>query len=270
MSFDLSALGWTAELQSTIDELGDPSLVAARVAVEHRGSFRLFTAQGEVAATVPGKMTYDADSREDLPAVGDWVAAEVVDAESAVIRAVLPRRSSFVRKTTGLEAKAQVLATNVDIVFILDPFDRGPNLRRIERYLTVAWESGATPVVLLTKSDLAVDVPGDLERVIEVAPGVEVHAISCVTGDGVEELGSYVDRNRTVASLGPSGAGKSSLINAILGREVMDAKEVRDDGKGRHTTTHRELIPLPGGGALIDTPGMRELQLYEGDEGIDR
>jgi ribosome biogenesis GTPase len=163
-----------------------------------------------------------------------------------------------------------VIAANVDIVFIVDPFDRGPNLRRIERYLTVGWESGATPVVVLTKSDLGVDVGDELAKVMEVAPGVEVHAVSIVTGDGIDELLAYLDGAPTIAVLGPSGAGKSSLINTLMGRDVMEAKEVRLDGKGRHTTTHRELIPLPDGGALIDTPGMRELQLYDGDEGIDQ
>ena len=269
MPFDLSALGWTAELQHAFDEIGDPRLEPARVAAEHRGSYRVLTAAGGVTGTVPGKMTHEATSREELPAVGDWVAVEMIDADGAVIRAVLPRRSSFIRKLAGDRADAQVISSNVDVVFIVDPFDRGPNLRRIERYLTVAWESGATPVVVLTKSDLATDAAGDLENVMTVSPGAEVHVVSCVTGDGLTELRRYLDGSPTVAALGPSGAGKSSLINALIGREVMPTQEVREDGKGRHTTTHRQLIPLPEGGVFIDTPGMRELQLFDGDEGID-
>jgi ribosome biogenesis GTPase / thiamine phosphate phosphatase len=269
LSFELSELGWTSELQETFEQLGDERLEPARVAAEHRGSYRIFTAAGETSATVPGKMTFDAITREELPAVGDWVAVEVVDATMAVIRSVLPRRTSFVRKVAGFQSEAQVLAANVDVVFIVDPFDRGPNLRRIERFLTVAWESGAMPVVVLTKSDLAIDLGEDLANVIAVAPAVDVYAVSSLTGDGIEELLHHLDGAPTIAALGPSGAGKSSLINALLGRDVMETKEVRLDGKGRHTTTHRQLIPLPGGGAFIDTPGMRELQLYDGDDGID-
>jgi ribosome biogenesis GTPase / thiamine phosphate phosphatase len=269
LSFELSELGWNAELQQQLNELGDDRLEPARVAVEHKGSYRLLVASGEITGLVTGKMTHDARTRMDLPAVGDWVGAEMIDSQSAVIRSILPRRSLFVRNVAGTEADVQIIAANINIVFIVDPFDRGPNLRRIERFLTVAWESGANPVVVLTKSDLAADLGEGLANVIGVAPGAEVHAVSNVTREGIPELYPYLEGSATIAVLGPSGAGKSSLINALLGRDAMPAKEVRSDGKGRHTTTHRELIPLPGGGAVIDTPGMRELQFYDGDEGVD-
>ena len=215
-------------------------------------------------------MTYDARDRADLPAVGDWVSIEPIDGKQAVIREIEPRRSAFVRKVAGFESDAQIVAANVDVVFVVEPLDPGPNVRRIERYLTVAWESGAMPVVVLTKSDIGEDVADSLASVESSAPGVDVHAVSAVTGDGLDGLRAYLENGSTAATLGPSGAGKSSLINALAMAEVMATNEIRWDGKGRHTTTHRELVDIPSGGSIIDTPGMRELQLWEGDDGIDR
>lgn len=247
-----------------------PDRIRARIVAEHRGSYRALTDQGEIDAIVTGKMTYEATGREDLPTVGDWVQVEPVDDRQAVIRVIEPRKSAFVRKVAGFESEAQVVAANVDVVFVVEPLDPGPNVRRIERYLTVAWESGALPVVVLTKSDIGEDVADSLAAVESSTPGVEVHAVSAVTGDGIEALAALVGEGITATTLGPSGAGKSSLINALAGAEVMVTKAVRWDGKGRHTTTHRELIMLPNGGAVIDTPGMRELQLWDGDGGIEQ
>jgi len=228
------------------------------------------TDDGEIDALVTGKMSYDATGRDELPTVGDWVEVELIDERQAVIRTVAPRRSAFIRKVAGSESEAQVVAANVDVVFVVEPLDPGPNVRRIERYLTVAWESGAVPAVVLTKSDIAEDVAESLAAVQASAPGVEVHGVSALTGDGIGSVRALVGDGRTATMLGPSGAGKSSLINALAGTEVMATNAVRWDGKGRHTTTHRQLIVLPNGGAVIDTPGMRELQLWEGDGGIDR
>lgn len=242
----------------------------ARVIAEHRGLYRLALGNEELAGLVPGRMTYEASSRECLPAVGDWVEVERIDGDQAVIHSVLPRTSVIVRKVAGFEAESQIVATNAGIVFVVEQLDTGPNVRRIERYLTVAWESGAIPVVVLTKSDLAIDLGEAVANALASAPGVEVHAVSSITGDGIDELRRYVGEGMTAAVLGPSGSGKSSLINALLGVDVMATKEVRWDGKGRHTTTHRQLIALPDGGFVIDTPGMRELQLWDGDEGIDK
>ena len=247
-----------------------PQLIRARIIAEHRGSYRALTEEGEIDALVTGKMSYEASGREDLPTVGDWVQAEPVDDRQAVIRAIEPRKSAFVRKVAGFEAESQVIAANVDVVFVVEPLDPGPNVRRIERYLTVAWESGALPVVVLTKSDIGEDVADSLAAVESSTPGVEVHAVSAVTGEGIEALAALVREGLTATTLGPSGAGKSSLINALAGSEVMETNAVRWDGKGRHTTTHRELITLPNGGAVIDTPGMRELQLWDGDAGIEQ
>ena len=247
-----------------------PPLIRARITAEHRGSYKARAEASEFDALVTGKMTYEARDRADLPAVGDWVSIEPIDDRQAVIREIEPRRSAFVRKVAGFESDAQVVAANVDVVFVVEALDPGPNARRIERYLTVAWESGAMPVVVLTKSDIGEDVAESLAAVEASAPGVDVHAVSAVTGDGLDGLRPYVGAGSTAATLGPSGAGKSSLINALAMSEVMATNDVRWDGKGRHTTTHRELVDLPGGGAIIDTPGMRELQLWEGEDGIDR
>ena len=247
-----------------------PSLIRARIIAEHRGSFRAATEDGELDALITGRMSYEAAGRDELPTVGDWVRLEKIDDRQAVIREIEPRRSAFIRKVAGFESEAQVVAANVDIVFVVEPLDPGPNVRRIERYLTVAWESGAVPVVVLTKSDIAEDVADSLAAVEISAPGVEVHAVSAVTGDGIDSLRTLLANEITAATLGPSGGGKSSLINAVAGEEIMATNDVRWDGKGRHTTTHRQLISIASGGALIDTPGMRELQLWDGDGGIDR
>ena len=247
-----------------------PHLLRARITAEHRGSYKALAEAGEFDALVTGKMSYEAAGRDELPTVGDWVQLEPVDDKQAVIRSIEPRTSAFVRKVAGFESEAQVVAANVDVVFVVEPLDPGPNVRRIERYLTVAWESGAIPAVVLMKSDIADDVVESLAAVVALTPGVEVHAASAVTGEGLEGVGALIGAGVTAAMLGPSGAGKSSLINALAGHELMATNEVRWDGKGRHTTTHRELVQLPSGGAVIDTPGMRELQLWDGDDGIDR
>lgn len=246
-----------------------PPLIRARITAEHRGSYRALTDDREIDALITGRMSYEAAGKEDLPTVGDWVRLERIDDKQGVIREIEPRKSAFIRKVAGLESEAQVVAANVDVVFVVEALDPGPNVRRIERYLTVAWESGAVPVIVLTKSDIAEDVADSLAAVESSTPRVEVHAVSAITADGIDALRDLLGE-QTAATLGPSGAGKSSLINAMAGSEVMATNEVRWDGKGRHTTTHRQLIFLPTGGALIDTPGMRELQLWDGDEGIDR
>lgn len=247
-----------------------PPLLRARIVAEHRGSYRALTDEGELDALITGRMSYEAGGRDELPTVGDWVQIEKIDDRQAVIREIEPRRSAFVRKIAGDESEAQVVAANIDIVFVVEPLDPGPNVRRIERYLTVAWESGAVPVVVLTKSDIGVDVAETIEVVGASSPGVEVHAVSTITGAGIEALRALLATGATAATLGPSGGGKSSLINALANEEVMSTNAIRWDGKGRHTTTHRQLVPIASGGSVIDTPGMRELQLWEGDGGIDR
>jgi ribosome biogenesis GTPase len=267
----------------TLDELGwgnrpepspptpTPGDSVDRVAVEHRSSYVVYAEAGELTAEVSGKLRHDAEKGlpPGLPAVGDWVALRPRPGESkATIQAVLPRHSLFVRKEAGRRTTAQVVAANIDVVFLVSALTNDLNPRRVERYLTLAWESGAEPVVVLNKADLCADPEGDAHRIGAVAPGVPVHVVSTLTGLGLEELDRYFHHHRTVALLGSSGVGKSTLINRLVGRDLQKVQEVRDDGKGRHTTTRRELVLRPGGGLLLDTPGMRELQLWEGGEGV--
>jgi ribosome biogenesis GTPase / thiamine phosphate phosphatase len=259
----LDALGWDAERASTFEQLQDDNLFPARVAAQHRGEFVLFAEQGELRARAAGRLFYEHDVGGQLPAVGDWVGVT----PPATIAAILPRRSAFIRKNAGQDSTEQVLAANVDAAFLLAGLDDDFSLRRLERYITIAWESGAQPIVVLTKADLSPDVAAAVLEVETVAIGVPVHPVSNVTGDGLDTLDAYLPPGRTVVLLGSSGVGKSTLLNRLAGEEVMLTREVAADGTGRHTTTHRELFQLPTGGMVIDTPGLRELQFWEGDLG---
>jgi len=235
------------------------------VAVEHRSEYVIYTEHGELRAELAGRLRHG----DEHPAVGDWVAVALRPSEGrATIHAVLPRRSAFTRKVAWAETKPQVVAANVDVVFVVCGLDANYNVRRIERYLTLAWESGAQPVVLLTKADLCDDVDPRVYEVESIAFGVPVHAVSAPHGDGLETVRSYVPAGRTAALLGSSGVGKSTLVNALVGEELLATQGLRDDGRGRHTTSHRQLVPLPEGGLVLDTPGMRELQLWDADEGM--
>jgi ribosome biogenesis GTPase / thiamine phosphate phosphatase len=236
--------------------------VVARVARVDRGSLTVLAVEGERRVRWGGS----ADGRGtavEVPAVGDWV---VLQGERAV--RVLPRRTSFVRTAAGRGSAPQVVAANVDLVLVVDALAGAPRLRRVERYLAVAWASGATPVVVLTKADVCPDVPAAVAAVAADAVGVEVVAVSAVSGLGVGQLLARITPGCTAVMVGPSGVGKSSLANALAGRPVAGTADVRADGRGRHTTTARELHQLPGGGLLIDTPGMRELAL-PGADGLD-
>ena len=231
---------------------------AARVARVDRGLLSVLTATGERRVHVGGGLRDEAG-----PAVGDWV---VLRGEVAV--RVLPRRTAFVRTAAGRGSAPQVVAANVDLVLVVDALVGEARLRRVERYLAVAWASGATPVVVLTKADLCPDVPAAVARVADDAIGVQVLAVSALDGAGLAQLQSLITPGCTAAMVGPSGVGKSSLVNALAGRPSAATAGIREDGRGRHTTTARELHRLPGGGLLIDTPGMRELALPGGD-GLD-
>ena len=227
-------------------------------------------AGGERPAEVAGRLRHEAVSASDFPAVGDWVAVEdAPDAGAATIHAVLDRVTAFSRKAAGEASVEQVVAANVDVVFLVSAFGDDLNVRRIERYLASGWESGAEPVIVLNKSDLSVDLPADLAEVDAVAFGVPVHVVSCLSGNGLDELKAYLSGNRTVALLGSSGVGKSSLLNRLVGWERQEVQGIRDDGRGRHTTTFRELVVLPDGGLVLDTPGMRELALWEAGAGVE-
>jgi ribosome biogenesis GTPase len=266
----LIRLGWDADWEAELTKLDDPGLRPARVGTEHRGAYVLLTEEGEQWAVPTGRLRLDAkEGGGDLPAVGDWVGYRLPErSERAVVQAVLPRRTKFSRNTAFTRTEEQVLAANVDVAFLTTALPDDLNLRRLERYLATAWESGARPVIVLTKTDLSEDVDGAVAAVEAIAFGVPVHAVSAPYGQGVEELRAYLDGNRTAVLLGSSGVGKSTIVNALLGAETSETQEVRDDGRGRHTTTRRELHLVPGGGILLDTPGIRELQLWDADEGL--
>jgi ribosome biogenesis GTPase / thiamine phosphate phosphatase len=257
----LDTLGWDAELASAFEQLQDDNLFPARVAAQHRGEYVLLTETEEIRAKAAGRLFYEHEVGGQLPAVGDWVGVT----PPATITSILPRRSAFIRKHAGDGSTEQVLAANVDAAFLLAGLDDDFSLRRLERYITTAWESGASPIVVLTKADLCDDVPAAVLAVESVAIGVPVHPVSNVLGTGLEALAPYLQPGRTVVLLGSSGVGKSTLLNRLAGAEVMRTRAVAADGTGRHTTVHRELVPLAGGGLVIDTPGLRELQFWEGD-----
>lgn len=265
----LEQLGWNPRLENAFQGFAADRLIPARVAREDRGSYVVYTGSRALRATLTGRLRHAAAARPDLPAVGDWVAVRPRTGEqAATIVALVPRWSAILRRAAGERTEPQLIAANVDTLLICCGLDQDYNLRRMERYLTLAYDSGAGPVILLSKADLC---PADeLDRRISaaeaIAVGVPVWALSVRDGRGVAEARGFVSAGRTAALVGSSGVGKSTLINALLGRELLRTAPTRaHDGRGQHTTTHRELLLLPGGGVLIDTPGMRELQLW-GDE----
>jgi ribosome biogenesis GTPase len=229
----LEELGWDADWASSLEQLQQDNLIPARIAAQHRGAYLAWSEDGELRARAAGRLFYAHEVGAPIPAVGDWVGVQ----------------------------------PNVDTAFLLAGLDDDFSLRRLERYITTAWDSGAEPVVVLTKADLCADVVEAMTQVESVAIGVPVHAISNVTGVGVEELSRHLRPGRTVVMLGSSGVGKSTLLNRLAGSDLMRTADVAADGTGRHTTTHRELVLLPGGALAIDTPGLRELQFWEGDLG---
>lgn len=267
----LVELGWTLELETAFAGHGAVGRRPARILVEHQGGYTIRTADTVGSAAVSGRYRFEARGPEDFPAVGDWVAIDgAPERETAVIHALMPRRSAFTRLAAGPRAEAQVVAANVDVVLIAMGLDGDFNLRRLERYLAVGWSSGALPVVLLTKADRCADIEGHVVAVTAVAPGVPVLAISALTGFGLAALAEHLGPGRTAAVLGSSGVGKSTLVNALLGAEALATAAVRPgDDRGRHTTSHRELVILPDGACIVDTPGMRELGLMGGGEGLD-
>jgi len=272
MPYDLAILGWddtrAAEF-SALEATFTRPLTPGRVSRVDRGAVTVLTKDGEDRARPSGRLFHHATATDDNgnPAVGDWVALD-----GPVVVAVLARRSSFQRADASGESVAQVVAANVDTVFVVAPLIGRPRPRLVQRCLALAWQSGAAPVVLLTKKDLCPDVETRLEQarteVVGVS-GIAVHAVSAVTGDGLDDLDRYLSPGATVAMIGPSGAGKSTLANA-LGHGLVDLATgaIRDDGRGRHTTTARELVMLTGGAVAIDTPGLRGLALWEADDGI--
>ncbi len=261
-----SLLSWGAN-DSVLSAQRQSDLNLARVITQERGQYTVVTESGERPAVLSGKLMYNTADITSYPGVGDWVLL-AGDDQLGVIQDVLPRTSCIIRKVAGTEQRPQVIATNVDIVFICMALNEDFNLRRLERYLAVVWESDAKPVVVLTKADLANDLPARLAEVDRVAIGAEVITTSAYEETGMERVRAHLGPGITVAFIGSSGVGKSTLVNTLVGADVLATGGLRNDGQGRHITTHREAILLPGGGVLIDTPGMRELGLESAD--IDR
>jgi ribosome biogenesis GTPase / thiamine phosphate phosphatase len=267
-ALQLEALGWSAHFEEAFAQYSGEGLLPARVAVQHRGAYVVCAEAGELAAELSGRLRHET-APGGLPVAGDWVVVRPhEDGSGATIHGVLPRRTSISRKAAWLATEEQVLGANIDVVFLVAGLDGDLSLRRLERYLATVWNTGAEPVVVLSKADLCEDVESALASVAGVAIGVPVHVVSGLTGEGLDELRGYLTGTRTVALLGSSGVGKSTLINRLRGEEVQAVGDVRRDGRGRHTTTTRELVVLPGGGLLLDSPGMRELQLWDADEGL--
>ncbi len=267
---ELELLGWNDRLRTLYEPFAAGDVVAGRVSIQHRGAYDVLTELGELRCEVPRRLVHEAVTTADLPVVGDWVVvARGSEDGSGTITAVLPRHTKFSRKTAWQATEEQVLAANVDIAFLVTSLNEDLSLRRLERYLILAWESGARPVIILTKADLHPDPVAAVAEVETIAGGVPVHAISSRTGAGLDEVRELLRAGATAVLLGSSGVGKSTLVNTLAGEELLATQEIRDDGKGRHTTSHRELVQLPTGGLVIDTPGIRELQLWVADDGID-
>lgn len=266
---DLNRLGWHASFADAFLPYRAAGFIPARVAEEHRERYLVYCAEGELGAEVIGRLRYTASSRLDFPAVGDWVALQSNGGALAVIHAVVPRRSLFLRKAAGDLTKAQIVAANVDTLFVVTDAGRDFNPRRLERYLTLARESGVRPVILLNKADLNSNVADLVHEAGTVAGGVPVLPVSAIEGCGIDPLHAHIGDGATAAFIGSSGVGKSTIINRLLGEERLKTSHIReDDGRGRHTTTSRQLLLLPRGGIVIDTPGMREVQLWADEESL--
>lgn len=274
MALTLSDYGWDEEWQAAREAAGFAELRPGRVIAEHRNAYRVWCEQGEITARVSRRLRREATAAAGLPAVGDWVLVELElrdqEQEGALIAALLPRRTTLSRRASGERAVEQVLAANLDMVWIACGMDRDFNLRRIERYVAVAHASGATPLVVLTKRDLSEDPEAQIERVKHAVESCAVVAVSAIAEEGKEGLERFARPATTAAILGSSGVGKSTLVNWLAGEELLKVGRVRErDGKGRHTTSHRELLRLDSGFLVIDTPGMRELALWVAQVGLE-
>jgi ribosome biogenesis GTPase len=264
----LEALGWSVRRQEEFEALAAAGLLPGRVVGEHRSHYRVATEAEELSAVTTGRLRNSAEERSDLPGVGDFVAVRLADGDGpATIEAVLPRTCALVRKAAG-EPRPQLLAANIDVVFIVTALGGDFSLARMERYLALVLESGATPVIVVNKADLPNDVIGPTGQIDGIDSDVPIHVISARADDGARDLEQYFEGNRTVAFVGSSGVGKSTLTNRLLGRAAQATQEVRvHDGRGRHTTTHRQLFTRLRGGAIVDTPGLRGLELWNAPGG---
>ncbi len=261
---DLHKLGWSSFYAKAFEIFSAGEFLPARVAVQHKGHYVLYSNVGELQGRITGRLRYLAGDTKDFPAVGDWVVIRARPGEgTATITDILPRRTKFSRKVAGPITEEQIIAANIDKAFIVSGLDEDFNPRRIERYLVLTAESGADPVIVLNKADLCDDLPAVLHELNAVAGGAPVLVTSAKRNEGLDQLATMIQEGQTGTLLGSSGVGKSSIVNHLLGTDHLVTREVREtDSRGRHATTHRELVLLPAGGMLIDTPGMRELQLW--------
>jgi ribosome biogenesis GTPase len=268
----LASLGWNPFFQQHFSDLQQPALRPARIVEQLNRFLRVRSEDAEYLAEIAGRVRHQAEDRDDLPAVGDWVAITPRPEEGrARIECILPRQTKLARKVAGREQSEQIIATNLDVVFIVSSLNRDLNLRRIERYLALVWESGARPVVLLNKSDLCASADALAADVAGSAPGVPIHLLSAIEGTGIETIRTYLTPGKTAAFIGSSGVGKSTIINALSGTTSLRVQPAReDDDRGRHTTSSRQMFFLRDGGIVIDTPGMRELQLWDSNEGVSQ
>jgi ribosome biogenesis GTPase len=268
---NLKELGWNESHEKHYNEIKTRETFPARVAKAEREKYRIYSSFGELQAEIKGRMRFNAVSISDFPVVGDWVVAEMrPEGNAAIIEGILPRMSKFSRKVAGAVTDEQVLVANIDTVFIVIGLDGDYNIRRIERYLAVAWESNSNPVIVLNKTDRCADVQEKITEVGSVAFGTPVITMSALNSEGIENVTKYIKEGTTIAFLGSSGVGKSTIINRLLGADRLKVGAVREhDSRGRHITTRRELIVLPGRGMVIDNPGMRELQLWGNEDTLD-
>lgn len=269
--YNLYDLGWNERLEKEFEQYRNFYSVG-RIAVEYKNLYKVYSEQGNILASVSGKMINSASGRQDYPAVGDWVILDKIkeNDDRTIIHEILSRKSKFSRKIAGRTFEEQIIATNVDIAFLCMSLNNNFNLRRLERYITMAWDSGSKPVILLTKADLCDDIEEKLKQVREISFGIDVHFISCIHKLGITHINEYINKGITLAFLGSSGVGKSTIINELLGENRQVTKEVSNIGeKGKHTTTNRELMLLPNGGVVIDTPGMRELHVLDVSDSIE-
>ena len=266
----LQELGWNAFFAAVWQECARPEWLVARVVSQQRGLWRVAGESGDCWAEASGGLRGEAEGGGEWPAVGDWVGVEMLEGgERALIHHVLPRRGKFARKVAGRRVEEQVLAANVDVALLVMALDGDFNVRRLERYLAQSWDSGARAVVALNKADCCADVTAHIAEVEQVSGGAPVVAVSARSGDGFDALREFLPPGQTVVLLGSSGVGKSTIVNRLLQRKEQTTREVREgDSRGRHTTTSRELFALPGGALVIDTPGLRELALWDAGEGV--